>query len=76
LLLDLELPGMSGFEVARQLNEHSQEKKALLIVVSGFGSDEDRQQSAQVGVDLHLVKPVDPNELRGILERCQVAINW
>jgi two-component system CheB/CheR fusion protein len=75
VLLDIGLPGMSGFEVARQLNEHSPEKKAILIVMSGFGSDEDRHRSAEVGIDLHLVKPVEPTLLRGILERCHTAIN-
>ncbi len=75
VLLDIGLPGMSGFEVARQLNDNSPEKKAILIVMSGFGSDEDRRHSAVVGVDLHLVKPVDPNELHGILKRCDMAIN-
>ena len=75
VLLDIGLPGMSGFEVARQLNETLPEKKAILIVMSGFGSENDRQQSAEVGIDLHLVKPVEPTLLRGILERCHTAIN-
>jgi DNA-binding response OmpR family regulator len=75
VLLDIGIPGMSGFEVARQLNEHSPEKKAILIVMSGFGSDEARHRSAEVGIDLHLVKPVEPALLRGVLERCHTAIH-
>ncbi len=75
ILLDIGLPGMSGYDVARLLSSPSPGKKAMLIAVTGYGTEADRGHSAEAGIDLHLVKPVDPAELHGILERCQTAIN-
>jgi CheY-like chemotaxis protein len=75
ILLDIGLPGMSGYDLARLWSSPSPGKKPLLIAVTGYGTEADREHSAEAGIDLHLVKPVDPAELRGILERCQTAIN-
>jgi CheY-like chemotaxis protein len=68
-LLDIGLPGMDGYEVAEQLQERNTAKRPLLIATTGHGSDEDRRRSQQVGIDLHLVKPVDPDQLRAVLLR-------
>ena len=65
ILLDLGLPGMNGFEVCRHVREHL--PKCLIIAVTGWGSEEDRKKSLEAGFDRHLVKPVDPGELRRIL---------
>jgi CheY-like chemotaxis protein len=65
-LLDIAMPGMSGFEVARQLRKRF--GSALRIVaLSGFGQEEDRQQALEAGFDQHMVKPVDPAFLRSLL---------
>jgi signal transduction histidine kinase/integral membrane sensor domain MASE1/CheY-like chemotaxis protein len=57
-VLDLGLPGKDGFEVARQLRgEHG---SMLLIAMTGYGQEEDRRRSAEVGFDVHMTKPVDP----------------
>jgi CheY-like chemotaxis protein len=74
VLLDLGLPGMSGYDVARQLRDHRPRKRPLLIALSGFGQERDRQHSAEVGIDLHLVKPVAPEVLRAILEWFQQLV--
>src|SRR5690242_9513440 len=58
VLLDLGLPGMSGYDVARQLSEHRPRKTPLLIAVTGFGQEDDRRHAAEAGIDLHLLKPV------------------
>jgi DNA-binding response OmpR family regulator len=72
VLLDLGLPGMSGYDVARQLRQRSGgSARPLIIAVTGFGQDEDRLRSYEVGIDLHLVKPVQPEELKGFLDRFQ-----
>lgn len=69
VLLDLALPGMDGWQVARRFQEPSSEKKPLLIALTGHGSEDDRRRSLESGIDLHLVKPLDPNFLRRVLAR-------
>jgi CheY-like chemotaxis protein len=69
VLLDLTLPGMDGWEVASRLREPTWEKQPLLIAVTGRAQDEDRRRSLEVGIGLHLVKPVEPDVLRRLLAR-------
>jgi two-component system CheB/CheR fusion protein len=69
VLLDLGLPGMDGYEVARRLQAPSWEKRPFLIAITGYSSEEDRRRSLQAGIDLHLLKPVDPDFLRRLLGR-------
>jgi CheY-like chemotaxis protein len=69
VLLDLALPGMDGWEVARRLQEPTWEKKPLLIAVTGHVRTEDHRRSLDAGIDLHLAKPVDPGCLRRLLAR-------
>ena len=72
ILLDLGLPGMSGYEVARRLREHQDcLPRPLIIAVTGLGDEAERLRSYEVGIDLHLVKPVRPEELKGFLDRFQ-----
>jgi CheY-like chemotaxis protein len=70
-LLDICLPGLNGWEVARWLREQTAGtgRRPLLIAVTGVGSDADRRRSAEAGIDLHLLKPVDPAALIGLLDR-------
>lgn len=68
VLCDLGLPGMSGFEVAAELRRDPATRSAKLIAVTGYGRDEDRRRSREAGFDLHLTKPVDPAQLRALLE--------
>jgi DNA-binding response OmpR family regulator len=76
VLLDIGLPGgMDGYEVAKRLQEHTAEKKPLLVAFTGFGSDADRRHSSEVGIDLHLVKPTDPDNLLRLLRRFQRIID-
>jgi CheY-like chemotaxis protein len=64
---DLVLPGFDGHELARQLRQEPAFREVVMIAVSGFGSDEDRQRSREAGFDHHLVKPVDPAFLNSLL---------
>ncbi len=59
VLLDIGLPGLDGYEVARRLRAHPDNAAMLLVAVSGYGQEEDRIRSRQAGFDHHLVKPVD-----------------
>ena len=67
VLLDLEMTGMDGYEVAMRLRERSECSKALIVAVTGWGHEEDRRRSREMGFDLHLVKPVTARDLRAML---------
>jgi signal transduction histidine kinase/ActR/RegA family two-component response regulator len=67
VLLDVGLPGMDGYEVARRMREEALESNLTIIALSGSGQAEDHSQSTQAGFDTHLVKPVHPNLLRSML---------
>jgi CheY-like chemotaxis protein len=69
VVLDLGLPGLDGYEVARRLRVAPGLEKVRLIAVSGYGRDEDRARSRAAGFDHHLLKPVDPEVLRDLLTR-------
>ena len=66
VLLDLGLPGMDGFTVARRLREAIREPM-MLIAVSGYGEESDRRRAAEAGFDHHLLKPVDFDRLEALL---------
>lgn len=68
VLCDLGLPGMDGYEVAKALKLDPGTSSARLIAVTGYGRDEDRRRSKEAGFELHLTKPVDPVELRRLLQ--------
>ncbi|HVL58520.1 MAG TPA: response regulator [Burkholderiaceae bacterium] len=63
VLLDLELPQMNGYEVARALRAADGGERLLLIAISGFGRDRDRAAALDAGFDFHLTKPADPDEV-------------
>jgi two-component system, sensor histidine kinase len=63
ILLDIGLPGMDGYELARVLRDMPETHAARLIAVSGYGQQKDRARSREAGFDVHLVKPVDPSKL-------------
>jgi CheY-like chemotaxis protein len=63
VLLDIGLPEINGYEVARRLRQRQQSKDTWLIAMTGYGQDSDRQRSHEAGFDYHLVKPVDPEKL-------------
>jgi two-component system CheB/CheR fusion protein len=67
ILLDIGLPRMDGYEVARRLREQEGLKKARLVALTGHGQEEDRRKAFEVGFDAHLVKPADLAELQEVL---------
>jgi CheY-like chemotaxis protein len=66
-LLDIGLPGLNGFEVARRIRELPFGKDAVLVAVTGWGQADDRNRSREAGFDAHLVKPVNHLELTKLL---------
>src|SRR3989344_143131 len=69
ILLDIGMPEMDGYEVARKLRGYQEFEKTIIVAVSGYGQEEDRQRSREAGFDQHLVKPVDLDTWRGLLEK-------
>lgn len=67
VLLDLNLPAMDGYEVARKLRARPETHEAVLAAVSGWGQPEDKRRSKDAGFDRHFVKPVDPNIITKLL---------
>ena len=67
VLLDLGMPKVSGYEVARRIREQPWGKATYLIAISGWGQDDARLRTQEAGFDAHLVKPVDPGVLDQIL---------
>ena len=75
VILDLELPDISGLEVARQLRQSPTTASALLVAVTGHGQAGVVQRCQDAGIDLHFLKPVDLEELKTVLEtRCQYLL--
>jgi signal transduction histidine kinase len=69
VVLDIGLPGLDGYAVARQLRARGDSSHMLLIAVTGYGQREDRQRAADAGFDYHFVKPADPREIQVAIER-------
>ena len=67
VLLDIGLPKLNGYEVAQRIREKTWGQSMYLIAVTGWGQDEDRQRSSEVGLNLHMVKPVEPAALEKLL---------
>jgi PAS domain S-box-containing protein len=67
VLLDIGMPGLDGYEVARRLCLLKKDQTFRIIALTGWGQESDRQKSQEAGFDVHLVKPVDRNELVQVL---------
>jgi len=68
VLLDLGLPKLNGYDAARQIRAQPWGKNMMLVALTGWGQEEDRRKSKEVGFDHHLVKPVDHNSLMILLD--------
>jgi signal transduction histidine kinase len=66
--VDIGMPKVHGYEVARRLRARPATSGALLVAVTGWGQENDRKRAREAGFDRHLVKPVDPDEIDTILE--------
>ena len=67
VLLDIGLPKLNGYEVAQRIRENAWGHSMFLIAVTGWGQEEDRQRSSEVGLNVHMVKPVEPAALERLL---------
>lgn len=67
ILLDIGMPGMNGYEVARHLRSRYGDRHIKIVAITGWGAEGDRSRSTDAGFDVHLVKPVGESDLRQIL---------
>jgi CheY-like chemotaxis protein len=76
VLLDIGLPGVDGWELARRLCGEPGLGGTVVVAVTGYGADADRQASDAAGVDDHLVKPLEPERLRRLLAVLARGSGW
>jgi len=73
VFVDVGLPGLDGYEVARRLRAGPRGSERLLVALTGYGQPEDRRRALDAGFDDHLVKPIDPARLSGVITALQRA---
>jgi CheY-like chemotaxis protein len=71
VLLDIGMPGMDGYEVARRIRQQPGGREVLLIALTGWGQEDDRRRTAEAGFDHHLLKPADMSSLKTIFTSLQ-----
>ena len=69
IVLDIGLPGLDGYAVARQLRERGDTSHTLLVAMTGYGQREDRERAVASGFDYHFVKPTDPRLIQRAIEQ-------
>jgi signal transduction histidine kinase/ActR/RegA family two-component response regulator len=75
VILDIGLPGLDGYEVARRIRTQPWGAAMLLVALSGWGQPEDKRRSAEAGLSHHLVKPVNPFDIEQLLAGHDASIN-
>jgi CheY-like chemotaxis protein len=74
VLLELCLPGLDGWEVARWLRARGAGKSPFLVALTKYRRRQDKRKSRESGIDLHLLKPADPRILADLVERFQQVV--
>jgi len=73
VLLDIALPGITGYEVAREMRQHRALKELVLVAVLGYALESERQRLLECGFDHHLIKPINFQTLQSILSEVAAA---
>jgi CheY-like chemotaxis protein len=68
ILLDISLPKLHGYEVARRIRQESWGQDIKLVALTGWGQEEDKRRSIEAGFDHHLTKPMEPTVLEALLK--------
>jgi signal transduction histidine kinase/ActR/RegA family two-component response regulator len=68
-IVDIDLPGLSGYDLARAVRRTRPDRRPFLVALTGYGQPDDRRRALEAGFDAHLVKPVDLKELERVLDR-------
>lgn len=75
VLLDIGLPIEDGYQVARRMRQHAALSETMLVALTGYGRDEDREHARQAGFDMHFTKPIELDDLQLVLEKKLQAVN-
>ena len=67
ILLDIGMPRLNGYETAKRIREQAWGQSVRLVALTGWGQDNDRRKSEEVGFDSHMVKPIAPESLKQLL---------
>ena len=67
VLLDIGMPKMNGYEVAKRIRADHADRKIFLVALTGWGQDDDKRQAMEAGFDVHMTKPVELAALRTLL---------
>jgi CheY-like chemotaxis protein len=73
VLLDIGMPGLDGYDVARTIRLRHPERRTPLIALTGWGEQDDLRRAREAGFDHHLVKPADIGTLRALLATLEAA---
>ena len=74
MFVDIGMPDMSGYDVARHVRSNPELAKVRLVALTGYGRDEDRSRALEAGFDLHLTKPVSDTTLGDVLSEFAPAV--
>ena len=72
-IVDIGLPGIDGYEVARRARTFARHGECLMVALTGYGAPEQRARALEAGFDVHLVKPVEADQLASLLESGKLA---
>jgi CheY-like chemotaxis protein len=67
VLMDIGMPGMDGYEVARRMRAADPQRKTTIVALTGWGQEDDRRKARDAGFDRHLIKPADVGALQALL---------
>jgi CheY-like chemotaxis protein len=73
VLLDIGMPGMNGYEVARRVRQQYGAEQPMLVALTGWGQEQDRRRSKEAGFDHHLTKPVELATLRTVISSARLS---
>jgi len=73
VLLDIGLPKLNGYDVARRIRQQPWGRDMILVALTGWGQDEDRRRSQEAGFNFHVVKPVELSALEKLLDGSQAT---
>jgi CheY-like chemotaxis protein len=71
ILMDIGMPGMDGYEACRTIRRQDWGKDLMIVALTGWGQDKDKEKAAEAGFNKHLVKPVGMAALEQLLDECQ-----